>query len=803
MGEIKNRSIETEMKNSYLDYSMSVIVGRALPDVRDGLKPVHRRIIYAMYELGNFHNKPYKKSARVVGEVLGKFHPHGDIAIYDSLVRMAQNFSLRYPLIDGQGNFGSVDGDPAASMRYTECRISRIAEELLDSIDKDTVDFVPNFDATLREPTVLPSRIPNLLINGSSGIAVGMATNMPPHNLSEVIDALVLLIEAPNSTITDIMRVLPGPDFPTGGTILGRNGIIEAYTTGRGSISIRGRAEISPNKKHIIITELPYQVNKANLISYIARLVKDKKLDGISDIHDRSDKEGLRIVIDIKRGFNPETILNKLYLMTDLEKTFGIINLSLVNNVPRLLSIKQLLTHFIYFRKDVLVRRCRYDLAKAKARLHIVDGLSIALENIDTVISMIRESGNVHEAADRLMNKFTLSEIQTKAILDMKLQRLTSLERDKLVIESKELKDKIKSLEHILSDEREQYKMIKEELIEIKKKYGDDRKTGIIDDPGEIVLEHLIPEEQTVVIVTEQDYVKRVPLNEYKTQKRGGKGILSLSGESRINDVIVANTHDYLLCLTNKGRLHWLKVYNIPKGERYSKGRHIANLLQIGDEKIVNWLPVDKFDDRFVIMASQNGQIKKTKLKAYSHIRRGGIIALSLDENDALADSKLVSRGEEILIATRDGQSVRFNEMDIRPTGRTAHGVRGIRLKGDDKVVSLSVLNKSNILTITTKGYGKRTDKNAYRLQNRGGYGVINIKTSAQTGHVVASLSVDPEDEILVVSNRKTIRIQVSDIRQTGRSAKGVRIMKLEPEEEVVGITRIAEEPEEEREGKG
>jgi len=791
MERIKEIPIVTEMKNSYMDYSMSVIVGRALPDVRDGLKPVHRRIIYAMHELGNYHNKPYKKSARIVGETLGKYHPHGDVAIYDSLVRMAQKFSLRYPLIDGQGNFGSVDGDPPAAMRYTESRLAKITEEMLDDIDKETVDFTLNFDATLKEPLVLPSKIPNLLINGSSGIAVGMATNIPPHNLAEVVDALVLLIDNPNSSISDIIKVLPGPDFPTGGIILGRNGILEAYTTGHGSISVRGKAQISDDKKQIKITELPYQVNKSHLISYIASLVKNKKLDGVSDIHDRSDKEGLMIIIDVKKGYDPEILLNKLYLMTDLEKTFGVINLALVNNVPRILTIKQLLMHFLDFRVEMLVRKSNYELNKAKERLHIVQGLIVALNNIDDVIQIIRNSSNSREAMLHLVKRYDLSDVQTKAILDMKLQRLTSLEREKLDKELKELNANIKDLQETLKNERKQYKIIRDDLLEIRDKYADDRRTSIIDNPEEIVLEHLIPQELTAVVITESGYVKRVNLDEYKVQKRGGKGVLSMSGEAKIKNFIVANTHDYLLCFTDKGKLHWIKVYQIPKGERYSKGRHVSNLLQMDDEKIVDCIPVDKFDDRYVVMVSKKGYIKKTSLKAYSNIRRGGIIALTLAEGDALADVKLVNKYDEVLIATQNGKSIKFKESDVREMGRTARGVICIRLKGNDYVVSVSVLDKEDVLTVTENGYGKRSSKEAYRLQKRGGSGVINIKIGHKTGKVVSSLSVDDHDEVLLVSNQKTIRISMDGIRRIGRSAQGVRIMRLDKGEHIVAASRI------------
>ena len=791
MGEIKEISLESELRKSYLDYAMSVIVGRALPDVRDGLKPVHRRIIYAMYGLGNFHNKPYKKSARVVGEVLGKYHPHGDVAIYDALVRMAQDFSLRYPLIDGQGNFGSIDGDPPAAMRYTECRLSRIAEELLADIDKDTVDFVLNFDATLKEPVVLPARIPNLLINGSSGIAVGMATNIPPHNLSEVVDALILLIDNPHASIQDIMEVLPGPDFPTGGIIVGRKGIVEAYSTGHGSISIRGRAEVSEDGRHIIITEIPYMVNKANLITDIANLVKEKKLEGIQDIHDRSDKEGLRVVIDVKRGYDPEILLNKLYLMTDLEKSFGIINLALVNNVPRLLNIKQMLNHYIDFRMEVLIRKSRYELNKAKERLHIVEGLLRALEDIDLVIKLIRGSKDNTEAVGKLMDNLSLTEKQAKAILDMRLSRLTSLEREKLEVEHKELTDKIKDLEETLSDESKRYQLIKEELIDIKNKYGDERRTTIMDNPEELVLEKLEPNVPVVVLITEDGYIKRVSLDEYKQQKRGGKGVLSLSGEGKLKDVIIAHTHDYLLCITDKGRLHWLKVYTIPKGERYSKGRHIANLLALKDEHVLSWIPVDRFDERYLVFVSERGYIKKTSLRYYSHVRKGGIIALSLDEGDRLSDAGLCRSGDELLISTRNGMAIRFKESDVREMGRTARGVRGISLRGDDRVVSLTVLNKPEVLVLSENGYGKRTDKDNYRLQSRGGKGVINMKVNETTGHVVVVLSVDEDDEILVVSTRKTIRVPVKDIRRTGRSAIGVRVMRLDEGEVVKGASVI------------
>ncbi|MCD6227492.1 DNA gyrase subunit A [Candidatus Micrarchaeota archaeon] len=786
------KPVEKEMKESYIDYSMSVIVGRALPDVRDGLKPVHRRILYAMYSMGNVHNKPYKKSARIVGEVLGKYHPHGDTAVYDSMVRMAQEFSMRYVLIDGQGNFGSVDGDSAAAMRYTEARLSQLGESMLKNIEKDTIDFIPNFDGTLNEPTVLPTRIPNLIINGSSGIAVGMATNMLPHNLNEVIDALILLIDNPNSSLDDIIKHLPGPDFPTGGIIMGRRGILSAYAHGRGSITVRAKTEIVETKKgaQIRITELPYQTNKANMISKIATLVKNKKLEGIRDIKDMSDRRGLLVIIDIEKGYDANVVLNNLYKHTDLEKNFGVINLALVNGVPRLLNMKQLLTKFIEFRREVVLRRTKFDLAKAEERRHIVQGLIIAVNNIDDTVRIVKQANDPKDAAEQLMAQFGITDKQAKAILDMKLQRLTGLERNKLDSELKELEDKIREYKNIIENDNVLMNVIKEELVEVKNKFGDKRRTEISEDFEEVIEDdELVNDEAVVIILTQNGYVKRVPLDEYKAQGRGGKGVIGIkTKEDMVKDIITAKNRDWLLVFTDNGKVYWLKTYRIPEMGRYAQGRHIKNLLQIGDANVRAVIPVREWDG-YLFTVTEKGVVKRTRLSAYSHPRATGIIALKLKEGDRVVDVKKTSGTDDVIIITHNGMAIRFDENDAREIGRTGQGVRGIRLRGDDKVVSLCIA-KGQILTITEQGYGKRTNVDNYRKQHRGGHGVIGIKTVK--GRVVSAHNVSDDDEVILLSSSgRMVRIPVNSIREVGRNTIGVRLMRLDEGENVVASTVI------------
>ncbi len=799
-GTILPKAIEHEIKNSYIDYAMSVIVGRALPDVRDGLKPVHRRILFGMYELGNTHDKPYKKSARVVGEVLGKYHPHGDTAVYDSIVRMAQDFSLRYPLVDGQGNFGSIDGDNAAAMRYTEVRMNRKAEEMLVDIEKETVDFTPNFDNTLKEPVVMPSRLPNLLINGSSGIAVGMATNVPPHNLSEICDAIILLIDKPEVSVSDIANVVLGPDFPTGGIILGKRGIIDAYTTGRGTVRVRGKAAIEESRKEkgrkrIKITELPYQVNKSQLIENMAELVRDKRIEGISDISDRSDREGMNINIELKRDANPEVTLNQLFAHTQLETTFGIINLALFNNQPKVMALREMLDYFILHRKEVVTRRSKFELRQSEDRAHILEGLRIALANIDSVVKAVKAAQNPQKARDDLVRLFRLSEKQAAAILDMKLQRLTGLEREKIDAEHAELLRTIKWLRDVLGDEKKVLELIKKETLEMKEKYGDMRRTEIGEAEDDIEIEDLIPDEQVAVVITESDYIKRVPIAEYRSQKRGGKGVIGTETkeEDMIKDLIVASTHDYLLFFTDKGMVHWLKVYRLPSGSRYAIGKAIVNLLELKDEKVSAWIPVRAFSEKeFLVMATKNGTVKRTSLMEYGRPRRGGIIAITLREKDSLINARHTGGSNDIVLATKNGYAIRFNEKDVREIGRTGQGVRGIRLRHGDEVVSMALDTHRTLLTITENGYGKRTELGEYRKQGRGGMGIINIRTKGRNGAVVAVRSVDDSDEIMVVSSSgKMIRVPVSGISTIGRNTQGVRIMKLDDKEKIVSAARL------------
>ncbi|RJQ19397.1 MAG: DNA gyrase subunit A [Nitrospiraceae bacterium] len=799
-------NIEEEMKTSYLDYAMSVIVGRALPDVRDGLKPVQRRILYAMLREGLLPGKKYSKCAGVVGEVLKKYHPHGDSAVYEALVRLAQDFNMRYPLVDGQGNFGSIDGDPAAAYRYTESRLTRLAEEMLADIDKETVDFIPNFDETTEEPVVLPSRVPNLIINGSAGIAVGMATNIPPHNLGEIIDGLLMMIEDSDVTIKELMKKIKGPDFPTGGFIHGKQGITDAYNTGRGLIKVRAKTEIEELKgerESIIITELPYQVNKARLIEKIAELVREKKIEGISDLRDESDREGIRVVIEVKRGEISQVILNQLYKHTPMESTFGVIMLAIVNGQPKVLNIARILSLFLQHRRDVVVRKTRFELRKAEEKAHILEGLKIALDNLDAIISLIRKSKTPDEALEGLMVKFPLSKIQAQAILDMRLQRLTGLERDKIIQDYTDTLKEIERLKSILASPALVDNIIKEELLDIKKKYADNRRTEIMAEAKELTIEDLISEEEMVVTISHQGYIKRNPLTLYRSQRRGGKGLMGMETreEDFVERLFSASTHDHVLFFTNFGRLYWLRVYQIPEMGRAAKGKAIVNLLQLSQyEKISAVFTIKEFlEGLFLFMATKKGVVKKTSLTAYSNPRAKGITAIKLDEADELIGVKLTDSNKDMNLSTKNGLSIRFNEKDVREMGRVAHGVRGIRLKPDDEVVSVDVLDDdTTLLTVTEKGYGKRTKSDEYRIQSRGGKGIFTIKVTPKNGRVVGVLQVSSEDEIiLIASSGKLIRIKASNISLIGRSTQGVRLIDLAEDDKVVGIARVAETEEE------
>jgi DNA gyrase subunit A len=804
--KVVQRTIEAEMKKSYIDYAMSVIVGRALPDVRDGLKPVHRRILYSMYDMGLTSGKALKKSARVVGDCLGKYHPHGDMAVYDSLVRMAQVFSMRYPLIDGQGNFGSVDGDSAAAMRYTECRLARIAEEMLSDIEKDTVNFVDNFDSSLKEPAVLPAKLPNLLINGSSGIAVGMATNIPPHNLREVVDAVTHLIDNPNMEVMDLMEFIKGPDFPTGGIIYGVSGIIEAYSTGKGRLKVRARTktEDRENRKRIIVTEIPYMVNKANLIEAIADLVKDKRIDGITDLRDESDRDGMRIVIELRKDVMEEIVLNQLFSHTQMEVTFGVINLALVNNEPRVLTLKETLQSYIDYRKSVVIRRTEFELEEARRRDHILQGLIRAVDALDETIAIVRAAKNGDEARAALIVRFELSDDQAKAILDMRLQKLTGLEIDNLRQEFQDIEKMIRDLEDILASERMIMEMIKAELLEIREKHEDDRRTEIVHDAIDLDIEDLIPVEDMVVIITHDGYIKRLPINTYKQQRRGGVGLIGMETkeEDHVVDLFVTSTHNYIMFFTNHGRVYWLKAYMIPVGGRHSKGKPIVNLLPGLDEgeKVLDTIPVKEFDEQhFLVFATRKGIIKKTKLSAYGHVRMSGIIALGLESGDELVDTRLTDGTKEIVIATKDGQAIRFNESDVRSMGRPAKGVIGIRLYDGDEVVSMAaVTSESKLLTMTENGYGKTSLVSNYRKTKRGGRGVITMKTGERNGRVITALDVLGEDELIVTSTGgMVIRTPVADIRVVGRATMGVRIMRLREDDRVTAVARLVGEKEE------
>ena len=821
-------SITDELRTSFMDYAMSVIISRALPDVRDGLKPVHRRILTTMRDLNLTANRAHRKCAKIAGDVSGNYHPHGEGAVYPSLVRMAQNFSLRYPLIDGQGNFGSVDGDPPAAMRYTEARMTRLGEEMLRDINKNTVDYVPNYDETRQEPTVLPSGIPNLLVNGSAGIAVGMATNIPPHNLAEVIEALVLVLEHPDCTLPELMECLPGPDFPTAGFIHGRQGILEAYHTGRGFLQLRARCDVEVSdrteRECIIVSEIPYQLNKTRLLERIAEMVRAKKIEGIADLRDESDRRGMRIVIDLKRDAVSQVVLNQLYANTQLQSTFGIIMLALVDNEPRVLTLKEMLIYFLEHRREVIIRRTQHDLERAREREHVLVGLLIALDHLDAVIELIRNAASPDEARQGLMEgRFglleteagiagsifrevadeealpTLSAIQAQAILDLRLQRLTGLERDKILTEHTELREIIQDYEDILANDARLQGIIKDDLLALKEQYGDARRTEIVDAEEEIHFEDLIVEEDMVVTKSHTGYIKRQPVNLYQNQHRGGKGKMAMQTreEDFVEQLFIASTHDYLLFFTNIGKVHWLKVYQLPLASRIAKGKAVVNLLQLQpDERISTVVPIRRFEiDRYLIMATKFGVVKKTSLKAYSNPRQAGIIALNLDDGDELIRVGVTQGDQDILLGTRKGKAIRFNESDARAIGRTARGVKGLRLAKDDEVVGMEVLSPdSTILSVSESGYGKRTIESEYRTQSRGGKGLINLRITAKTGPVMGILQVFDDDDVMVMSDQgNLVRLPVGDIRPTGRNTQGVRLINLRADQRLVGAVRIEE----------
>jgi len=805
-GKVPEISIEREMKKSYLDYAMSVIIGRALPDVRDGLKPVHRRVIFAMRELKNDWNKPYKKSARIVGDVIGKYHPHGDTAVYDTIVRMAQDFSLRYPLVDGQGNFGSIDGDPPAAMRYTEIRMTRLSHEMLEDLEKETVDFVPNYDGSLSEPVVLPAKIPALLINGSSGIAVGMATNIPPHNLTEVITAIKALIDDPDLTWQDLMQYIPGPDFPTAGIIYGTKGIYDAYKTGRGIIRLRARTIIEKDKRTkketIIITELPYQVNKSKLIEKIALLMKNKQIEGIQYVRDESDREGMRIALGLKKDQVSGVVINQLYKHTQMVTSFGIILLSVVNNRPQLLNLKELLEHFIFHRKEIIIRRTRYDLKKAEERAHILEGLKIALDNLDDVVFLIRESKTPTEAKERLVEAFNLTKIQAQAILDMRLQRLTGLEQEKILEEYKNVLKDIKRFKKILGSEHIVLSIIKDELSAIEEDFGDYRLTEIVEATKELTIEDMIVEEDMVVTISNSGYIKRNPITLYQSQHRGGKGktAMGTKEEDFVSSLFVASTHHTFLFFTNQGKIYWCKVYEIPQAGRQSRGKAIVNLLNFEKgEKLTTVLNVPSFEPGYhVIMATKNGLVKKTDLMAYSRPRKGGIIALNLAQGDELIAAMITDGTYNVFLGSSMGKSIRFHESDVRPTGRIAGGIRGMRLASGDRIVGMEVLSHGQTLfTVTENGYGKRTSIDEYPVQKRGGMGVITIKTSERNGQVIAILLVEDHDDLMLMTDiGKIIRMPIKGVSVISRNTQGVKLIGIEPEERVVGAAGLAEKEE-------
>jgi DNA gyrase subunit A len=800
------RLIEDEMRESFIDYSMSVIVSRALPDVRDGLKPVHRRILYAMYELGLLPGRPYKKSATVVGEVLGKYHPHGDMAVYDAIVRMVQDFSLRYPLVDGQGNFGSVDGDNAAAYRYTEVRLTPLAVSMLEDIEKNTVDFVPNFDDQRTEPTVLPAKLPNLLVNGASGIAVGMATNIPPHNLKEVAAAVSYLIDHPDCSISDLCRFIKGPDFPTGGYVYGADGVKECYETGRGRIVMRARAQVeekeSSGKARIVVTEIPFQVNKARLVEQIAELVRAKKIADVTDLRDESDREGMRIVIELKREANAAVVLNQLYKHTQMQTTFGAIMLALVDGVPQVLNLKQLLQHYIDHRHEVITRRTQFDLDQAQQREHILEGLKIAVDNIDEVIEIIRKAKDVETADARLRQRFGLSEKQSEAILNMRLARLTALEVSKLEDELKQVKKLIKELKEILASKPKRMKILKEELDQLVAKFGDERRTEIVAHTEEFTVEDLIAEENMVISISHSGYIKRIPVSTYRRQRRGGRGVngMGTKEDDWVEHLFVASTHDYVLFFTQNGQVYWLKVYDIPQGGRAARGKPIVNLIQIKpEERIAAFVAVREFDDkRYLMFATANGMVKKTVLSAYKNPRSTGINAINIEPGDELIDVQVTDGSNDVVLATRHGMSIRFNEKDVREMGRATTGVRGIQLEKGDRVIGMVVIRReATLLVVTEKGLGKRSPLADYRLQRRGGKGIVTLKRTEKTGSVVALKEVLPEDELMLITRHGVIiRVPVDGIRVSGRNTQGVRIMNLEPGDSVVDVARVVKEDE-------
>jgi DNA gyrase subunit A len=805
-------NIEDQMRQSYMDYAMSVIIGRALPDARDGLKPVHRRSLYAMYDLNNFWNRPYKKSARVVGDVIGKYHPHGDAAVYDTIVRLAQGFSMRYPLVDGQGNFGSVDGDPPAAMRYTEVRLARLAGELLADLDRETVDFIPNYDDSLSEPVVLPANLPNLLVNGSSGIAVGMATNIPPHNLGEIVDALIALIGNPHLTVDELMKLVPGPDFPTAGFVCGRQPIREAYETGRGVLQLRARTLIEVDERRgrerIVVTEIPYQVNKARLIERIAELVNERRIEGVSDLRDESDRDGMRIVVELKKDADSEVVLNQLFKLTPMQDSFGVNMLAIVDGRPRTLPLRDALQVFLDHRKEVVTRRAAYDLRKAEERRHILEGLKTAIENIDAVISLIRKASDSAIARAELQRQFQLSEIQAQAILDMRLARLTGLERDKIVQEHTETLALIGRLQQILADEREVLKIIAQELRELKETYGDGRRTEIVDAVTEISIEDMIAEEEMVVTVSHQGYIKRNPVALYRAQRRGGRGKTGagVRDEDFIENLFVASTHAYLMFFTTTGKVYWRKVHEIPQAGRAARGKAIVNLLNLGpNEKVSAFLPAREFQPgRCVLFATRNGTVKKTDLMAYSNPRPSGIIAIALEEGDEVIGVRMVEDGQEVILSTRTGQAIRFREGNVRPMSRDTYGVKGVTLESGDVVVAMDIAAPhATLLTVSENGFGKRSAVEDYRLQARGGKGIITMKTTQKTGQVIGVVMVSDEDQVILVTDRgKVIRIRMTDVRVIGRNTQGVRLIECEEGERVSSVARLAE-AEEEKNGEG
>jgi DNA gyrase subunit A len=800
------RLIEEEMQQSFINYSMSVIVSRALPDVRDGLKPVHRRILYAMNELGLVPGRGYKKSATVVGDVLGKYHPHGDGSVYDALVRMVQQFSLRYPLVDGQGNFGSVDGDPAAAYRYTEARLTRIAMTMLEDIDRNTVDFQSNFDDRLQEPTVLPSKIPNLLVNGSSGIAVGMATNIPPHNLREVVKAVQLLVDDPDATIGELRKVIKGPDFPTGAYIYGREGIKEAYETGRGRVIMRARAQIeekeTSGRSQIVVTEIPYQVNKENLVKAIAELASEKKIEGIVNINDESDKEGMRIVIELKRDSIPNVVLNQLYKHTQMQTTFGVIMLALTNGAPKVMNLKELLQHFIEHRHKVIVRRTQFDLDAAQAREHILDGLKIAVDNIDEVIKIIRKSEDTAEADAKLRKRFGLSEKQSDAILNMRLAKLTGLEIEKLDAELKEVRATIKELKSILASKPKRMGILKEEMDEVAQTFGDDRRTEIVADQGEFTVEDLIAEEDMVITVSHSGYIKRIPITTYKRQRRGGRGLngADLKADDWVEHLFIASTHDYLMFFSNRGHVYWLKVHEIPQAGRAARGKPVINCIAIKpDEQIAALVPVREFsDEQSLIFATRQGTVKKTVLSAYGNVRATGICGINIEKDDELIDVQVCDQNSDIILATRDGMSIRFHHSDVRDMGRATTGVKGIELEKGDQVIGMVVVRRdASLLVVSQKGYGKRSELSDYRVQKRGGKGIITLKKTDKTGSIVALMEVIPDDELMMITRHGVIiRLPVDGIRVIGRNTQGVKVMNLDSGDAVVDVARVVKEDE-------